>query len=83
MRWNMTKIKDTLYPLFDAYSQYKALYEYWYEHEHNKDKYKEEEPLKTRQELVDRINFIKKNKVNQRNEIETLLWVMSGPRDDD
>ena len=59
-------IKDNLYDLYGAYQQHKQLFDYWKE---NKD-------LKSREEIKERIEYIAKNKINQRNELETLYWVL-------
>lgn len=59
-------IKDNLYDLYDSYNQHKLLFEFW----------KQNRDIKTKEEIKDRINYIIKNKIKQRNEIETLLWVI-------
>lgn len=59
-------IKDNLYDLYDSYNQHKLLFEFW----------KQNRAIKTKEEIKDRINYIIKNKIKQRNEIETLLWVI-------
>ena len=59
-------IKDNLYDLYDSYNQHKLLFEFW----------KQNRSIKTKEEIKDRINYIIKNKIKQRNEIETLLWVI-------
>ena len=64
----MEKIKENLYDLYSVYSQYKLLFQYYQD---NKD-------LKSKQDILDRIDYIRKHKVNQRNEVETLLWVLGG-----
>lgn len=59
-------IKDNLYDLYDLYNQHKLLFKFW----------KQNRSIKTKEEIKDRINYIIKNKIKQRNEIETLLWVI-------
>lgn len=59
-------IKDNLHDLYGAYHHHKQLYEYWRKHRN----------LKSQDEIQDRIDYILKNKVNQRNELETLYWVL-------
>lgn len=59
-------IKENLFDLYSSYHQHIQLFEYW---KHNKN-------LKTRDEILERIKYIQENKINQRNEIETLLWVL-------
>ncbi|MBS7020383.1 MAG: hypothetical protein KH135_00720 [Firmicutes bacterium] len=60
------KIKDNLYDLYASYSQHRALFEY----------YQQNKSMRTRKEIEERIKYIKKNKINQRNELETLYWVL-------
>jgi len=64
-------IRDNLYDLYDSYNQHKLLFEFW----------KQNHTIKTKKEMKDRIDYIIKNKIKQRNEIETLLWVIG--EDDD
>lgn len=60
------KIKDNLYDLYASYNQHKLLYAFW----------KQNRQMKTKDEIKDRFDYIKKNKINQRNELETLMWVL-------
>lgn len=62
-----TEIKDNLYDLYSVYQQYKALFNY----------YQQNKSMKTREEMSERIEYIKKNKIKQKNELETLLWVLN------
>lgn len=62
-----TEIKDNLYDLYSVYQQYKALFNY----------YQQNKSMKTREEISERIEYIKKNKIKQKNELETLLWVLN------
>lgn len=62
----MDKIKDSLRPLYDCYSQYKALYDFY---QNNKE-------VRTRKEIEERIEYLKKNKCKERNELETLMWCL-------
>lgn len=61
-----TEIKDNLYDLYSVYQQYKALFNY----------YQQNKSMKTRDEISNRIEYIKKNKIKQKSELETLLWVL-------
>ena len=67
MNLDNNKIKDNLYDLYAAYRQHKALYDFW----------KSFRGMKSVDEIKERIEYIKKNKINQRNEIETLMWVIN------
>ena len=62
--------KDIVHPnaLYRYYKSYKFLYDYW---EENK-----RERRVSDQEMKDRINYILKNKINQRDEISTLCWIL-------
>ena len=60
------EIKENLYDLYASYSQHRALFNYWKEHR----------TMKTKEDVVERINYIRKNKINNKNELETLLWVL-------
>lgn len=62
----MEIIKDNLYDLYSVYNQHKLLFNYYHA---NKD-------MKTKQEIEERIEYLKKYKVKQRDEISTLLWVL-------
>jgi hypothetical protein len=62
-----TEIKDNLYGLYSVYQQYKALFNY----------YQQNKSMKTREEISERIEYIKKNKIKQKNELETLFWVLN------
>lgn len=62
-----TEIKDNLYDLYSVYKQYKALFNY----------YQQNKSMKTREEISERIEYIKKNKIKQKNELETLFWVLN------
>lgn len=62
-----TEIKDNLYDLYSVYQQYKALFNY----------YQQNKSMKTREEISERIEYIKKNKIKQKNELETLFWVLN------
>lgn len=60
------EIKNSLYPLYDVYHQYKLLFEFW----------KSFQGMKSVNEIKERITYLTKHKVKQRNELETLLWVI-------
>ena len=59
-------IKDNLFDLYASYRHHKQLFEF----------YKDHKNIKGKQQIKERIDYIKKNKINQRNELETLLWVL-------
>ena len=62
------KIQDNLKPLYNCYSQYKMLYDY----------YQGNKSMRSKEEIQERIEYLKKNpKINQRNELETLLWLLN------
>lgn len=60
------EIKDNLYDLYASYRHHKQLFDYYQEHK----------SLKSETEIKDRIEYILKNKVKQRDEITTLMWVL-------
>ncbi len=60
------EIKNNLYPLYDAYSQYKMLFAFWQSFQ----------GMKSVDDIKKRIEYLTKHKVKQRNELETLLWVI-------
>ena len=64
-------IKDNKYDLYALYKQYSLLFDFWQTHKNIKDI----------DEIKNRIEYIQKNKINQRSEIETLLCVI-GELDD-
>lgn len=61
------EIKDNLYDLYASYKQHKQLYEFW----------KKYQNIKNEAEIRERIEYLKKNKIKQRNELETLLWILN------
>ncbi len=62
------KIQDNLKPLYSCYSQYKMLYDY----------YQGNKSMRSKEEIQERIEYLKKNpKINQRNELESLMWVLN------
>lgn len=61
------EIKNNLYDLYSVYSQYKLLFAF----------YNQNKSMRTREEISERIEYIKKNKIKQKNELETLLWVLN------
>lgn len=61
------KIQDDLRPLYKCYAQYKMLFDY----------YQENKTVRSKEEIEERLEYIKKNKVKQRSEIETLLWFLN------
>lgn len=63
-------VKENLYDLWTIVEQYKFLHNYYWERENSKYK------IKTRKQLEDRVRYILKNKLKQRGEIETILWVL-------
>lgn len=64
---NDYRIKENLYDLYSSYSQHKALFEFY-------QKFKN---IKNEQEIRERIEYLKKHKVRQRTELETLLWILN------
>lgn len=62
----MNEIKDNLFDLYASYHQHKALFEF----------YQQNKKMRTVEEIKERIEYIKKNKVKQRNELEVLMWVI-------
>ena len=60
------EIKDNLYDLYASYRHHKQLFDYWQNHK----------TLKSEDEIRKRIDYIIKNKIAQRDEISTLLWVL-------
>lgn len=60
------EIKDNLYDLYASYRHHKQLFDYWQNHK----------TLKSEDEIRERIDYIIKNKIAQRDEISTLLWVL-------
>lgn len=62
----MEEIKDNMFDLYALYRQHKLLFDFWKAH---KD-------IKNIDEIKNRIDYIQKNKLKQRSEIETLLWVV-------
>ena len=67
------EIKDNLFDLYASYHQHKLLFEFW----------KQYKNVKGEKDIRDRIEYIKKNKLKQRNEVETLLWVLGETNVDD
>lgn len=62
------EIKDNLYDLYASYRHHKQLFDYW---QQNKS-------MRSKDEIQERIGYLKKNsKINQRTELETLLWVLN------
>lgn len=55
-----------MYKMYDAYDDFKRLYQY----------YEENKSLVSASEMRERIEYIKKNGVKQRTEIETLCWIL-------
>lgn len=65
---NQSNIKDNTYALYEVYSQYKLLYNFY-------QKYKS---IKNEEDIKERIEYLKKNpKCKQRSEIECLLWFLN------
>ena len=54
--------------LYRLYHNYKFLYEYWQKNRNTR--------VVSEQEMRDRINYILKNKIKQRDEISTLCWIL-------
>lgn len=67
------EIQDNLKPLYRCYSQYKMLFNY----------YQNNKSMRSKEEIQERIDYITKNKVNQRSEIETLMWILEADKDVD
>ena len=68
---NTSEIKDNMYDLYSVYNQYKMLFNF----------YQSFKNMKTTEQIQERIDYILKNQIKQRNELETLLWVLG--KDDD
>lgn len=66
------RIKDNLYDLYASVNHHKLLFNFYSEHKN----------LKSEKEIKERINYILKNKITQRDEISTLLWVLGEKRSD-
>ena len=62
----MNKIKDNLFDLYSLVQQHKALYEYYQKHK----------SIKSELEIQQRIDYILKNKIKQKDEVSTLLCVI-------
>ena len=60
------EIKNNLFDLYASYHHHKQLFEFW----------KKYQNIKNEEDIRERIEYLKKNKVKQRNELETLLWVL-------
>jgi len=62
--------KDVIHPnaLYRYYKCYKYLYDFWVENRGRR--------VVTEQEMRDRIQYILKNKIKQRDEISTLCWIL-------
>jgi len=63
---NDNEIKDSLYDLYNSYNHHKKLFQFYQSHK----------SIKSENDIRERINYIAKNKVKQKSEIETLLWVL-------
>jgi len=63
----MNQIKDNLYDLYASYNQHKELFNFW-------KKYKK---IKNEDEIRERIEYLRKNKIKQRDELSALLWVLN------
>jgi hypothetical protein len=61
-------VKPNLYCLYELYRNYKYLYEFWERRQNQR--------VVSDQELRDRIQYILKNKVKQRDEISTICWIL-------
>lgn len=59
-------IKDNLSDLYALYRQHTRLFDFWKTHKN----------IKSEEEILNRIEYISKNKIKQKNEIETLIWVL-------
>ena len=66
-------IKDNLFDLYDSYHQHKALFEFW----------KKYQNIKNEDEIRERIEYIRKHKIRQRSELETLLWILNEVMDEE
>lgn len=61
-----TDIKDNLYDLYSSYNHHKRLFQFYQNHKN----------IKGEDEIRERIDYIVKNKIKQKSEIETLLWII-------
>ena len=61
-----------MYDLYASYNQHKLLFEF----------YKDHQNVKGIDEIKNRIEYITKNKIKQRDEISTLLWVIGESSDE-
>lgn len=69
----MNEIKDNLYDLYASYRQHKQLFEFW----------KKYQKIKNEDDIRERMEYIKKNNVKQRSEIETLAWILNEVDDEE
>jgi len=60
------EIKDNMFDLYALYNQHVRLFNF----------YKARKKMKSEEEILQRIKYISENKIRQRNEIESLLWVL-------
>lgn len=60
------EIKDNMFDLYALYNQHVRLFNF----------YKARKKMKSEDEILDRIKYISKHHVKQKNEIEALLWVL-------
>lgn len=61
------EIKDNLFDLFASYKQHKLLFEFW----------KQYKNIKSEVDIRERLEYLKKNNIKQRSEVETLLWILN------
>ncbi len=62
------EIKDNLFDLYALYRQHRKLFNY----------YQENKTMRSKEDVQNRIEYLKKNpKINQRTELETLLWLLN------
>lgn len=61
------KIEDNLFALYDCYAQYKLLFKFW----------QENKKVRQKNEIKERLEYLKVNKCNGRNEKETLEWILN------
>ena len=61
------EIKNNLFDLYASYKHHKQLFEFWQKYQH----------MKNEEDIRERLEYIRKNKIKQRSEIETLMWILN------
>lgn len=62
------EIKNNLYDLYSSYHQHKQLFDFW----------KKYQNIKNEEDIMERLEYLRKNPMcKQRDEINTLLWILN------